>query len=144
MKLIQVFVALAVAVVFASPALACGDKDKKAKASKASKDASAITVSDAAKLSKAGKIVMVDANGDNVRKEQGVVPGAKLLASYDKFDAQSLKVSKSDTLVFYCYNEKCGAAPAAAKLARKQGFKAKVMHAGIMGWKKAGQPVDKI
>ena len=129
-------------LALATPALACGDKKSDKTAKKAG--ATEISVADAAKLSKAGKVVMIDANGDNVRKEEGVVPGARLLASYSEFNAESLKVSKSDTLVFYCYNQKCGAAPTAAKMARKQGFKAKVMHAGIIGWKKAGQPVKKI
>jgi len=148
MNIVRAAIIAFATLALVTPALAGGDKECNKTAKKADKTAGKastdISVADAAKLSKAGKVVMIDANGDNVRKEQGVVPGARLLASYSEFNAESLKVSKSDTLVFYCYNQKCGAAPTAAKMARKQGFKAKVMHAGIIGWKKAGQPVKKI
>lgn len=103
-----------------------------------------ITVEDAAKLHKQNKIIMVDANGPDTRKKLGVVPGARLLSSYDKFAASELKATKKDTLVFYCYSESCSAAPSAAMTARAKGFKAKVMDAGIVGWKKAGHAVAKI
>lgn len=103
-----------------------------------------VTVADAAKLHKKGAIIMVDANGENTRKKLGVVPGARLLTSYNKFAASELRAKKSDTLVFYCYSEACSAAPRAAEVAQAKGFKTKVMHAGIVGWKKAGHAVQRI
>lgn len=112
--------------------------------SKKTASIASVTVEDAATLHKQGKIIMVDANGADTRKKVGVVPGARLLSSYNKFAASELKASKSDTLVFYCYNKQCGAAPGAAEVARKLGYKTKVMHAGIMGWKKAGNKVSKV
>ena len=107
-------------------------------------EVASVSVDDAAKLHKKGEIIMVDANGDDTRKKLGVVPGAKLLTSYDKFAASELGVKKSDTLVFYCYNKMCSAAPRAAEVARAKGYKSKVMHAGIVGWKKAGHAVQQI
>jgi rhodanese-related sulfurtransferase len=120
-------------------ALACPDSDSE-QASAVSK----VTVADAAKLHKANKIIMVDANSPKTRSKLGVVPGARLLTSYDKFSASELKATKKDTLVFYCYSEACSAAPSAARAAKAKGFKAKVMAAGITGWKKAGHAVKKI
>ena len=112
--------------------------------SKKAETIASVSVEDASKLHKQGKIIMVDANTADTRKKIGFVPGARLLTSYNKFSASELKASKADTLVFYCYNEHCGAAPGAAEVAREQGYKAKVMHAGIMGWKKAGNKVAKL
>ena len=112
---------------------------KKAKAELAS-----ITVDKAAKLVKTGKVIMVDANSAETRKAQGIVPGARLLTSYRDFKTSELRAKKGDTLVFYCHSEKCGAAPSAARAAQARGFKTMVMHAGIMGWKKAGHAVARI
>ena len=122
----------------ASYAVACPDSKTE------KKEVTKVTVASAAKLHKANKIIMVDANSPATRTKQGVVPGARLLTSYSKFAASELKASKDDTLVFYCYSEKCSAAPKAAMTAQSMGFKTKVMDAGIMGWKKAGHAVKKI
>jgi rhodanese-related sulfurtransferase len=123
----------------ASYAVACpdGKHEKKAEVAK-------VTVQDAAKLHKQKKVIMVDANSDKTRKKMGFVPGARLLSSYDKFATSELKATKDDTLVFYCYSEKCSAAPKAARTASAKGFKVKVMAAGIVGWTKAGHAVKKL
>ena len=136
----RLLLAVAVATSFATAgyAAACPGKDKKAA------EVASISVKKAAKLAKLGKVIMVDANSDATRKSQGVVPGARLLSSYRDFKPSELRASKSDTLVFYCYNEQCSAAPSAARAAKAKGFKTLVMHAGIMGWKKAGHTVAKI
>ena len=139
MKLMSALIVSA-SLLFTSHAFACPDKDK---ADSKTADAS-IAVDKAAKLHKKGKIVMIDANSQKTRQKEGFVPGARLLSSFNDFSESELKAKKSDTLVFYCYSESCGAAPAAAKLAREKGYKAKVMHAGIMGWKKAGYTVSKL
>ena len=132
--------AFALSLAFTSNVVACPDKDK---TEQQSADNS-ITVDDAAALAKDGKVIMVDANSEKTRKKLGVVPGARLLSSYSDFDVKELNAKKSDTLVFYCHSEACGAAPAAAKIAADKGFKVKVMKAGIVGWKKAGHAVAKV
>jgi rhodanese-related sulfurtransferase len=138
MSLLKAFVVAAALTGTATFALACpNDKSEKAEVAK-------VTVASAAKLHKQNKIIMVDANSPKTRTKLGVVPGARLLTSYSKFAASELKAKKSDTLVFYCYSEACGSAPKAAMTARSMGYKAKVMDAGIMGWKKAGHAVKKI
>ncbi len=137
MSFLKAFVVIAT-LSTASYAVACPDsKTEKSEITK-------VTVADAAKLLKQKKIIMVDANSPKTRTKLGVVPGARLLTSYSKFSASELKASKDDTLVFYCYSESCGAAPSAATAARSMGFKAKVMDAGIVGWKKAGHAVKKM
>lgn len=138
MKLLVASV-LALGLAFGGTAMACPDKDKEK-----SEQTADISVDDAATAKQKGEVVMVDANSDKTRKKLGVVPGAVLLSSYKDFDVKELKADKSDTLVFYCHSESCGAAPTAAKIAKKKGFKVKVMTAGIVGWTKAGHAVQKI
>ena len=123
----------------ASYAVACPNSSKAEQA-----EPQKVTVASAAKLHKQSKIIMVDANSPKTRAKEGVVPGARLLSSHSKFASSELKASKKDTLVFYCHSEACGAAPKAAMTARSMGFTAKVMDAGIMGWKKAGHAVKKL
>ena len=130
--------ALAASPFIASSADACPkDKAKTAELAK-------VSVKEANTLKKQGKIIMVDANSDDTRANVGYVPGARLLTSYNKFKDSELKASKDDTLVFYCYNTSCSAAPRAAEVAMKRGYKAKVMDAGVMGWKKAGYKLSKL
>ena len=50
-------------------------------------------------------VVILDANVDSTREEYGVVPGARLLTSYDNYDvATELPPAKNAKLVFYCAN----------------------------------------
>ncbi len=87
--------------------------------------------------------VPVDANGDSTREKYGIVPGALLLSGSD-FKASELPEDKSKKLVFYCGGQACMAAPKAAKLAQDAGYKdVNVMRAGIRGWVKDGQKVEK-
>jgi rhodanese-related sulfurtransferase len=147
MRLMKVMI-LAATFGTASVALACPGKDKAAKANKEhqaeKKELAKVSVKDAADMQKAGKIIMVDANGDNTRKKEGYVPGARLLTNYKTFDVKELKATKKDTLVFYCGSERCSAAPKAATIAAAKGYNAKVMDAGIKGWIKAGYPTAKL
>ncbi|MCG8420366.1 MAG: hypothetical protein MJE77_20730 [Proteobacteria bacterium] len=139
MKLLTAAI-LSVSLAMTSYAFACPDKDK----AQAKSADTGISVDEAAALLKQGKVIMVDANSNKTRSTEGYVPGARLLTSFNKFKSSELKAEKSDTLVFYCYNESCGAAPAAAKKAGKKGYKTRVMHGGIMGWKQAGHAVAKL
>ncbi|HEY2526269.1 MAG TPA: hypothetical protein VGI29_14495 [Candidatus Binataceae bacterium] len=50
-------------------------------------------------------VVILDANVQDIRNKWGVIPGARLLSSYDSYDvATVLPPAKSAKLVFYCAN----------------------------------------
>ena len=87
-------------------------------------------------------VVILDANAEPTRDKYGVIPGALLLPSYNKYDiATELPPAKSTKLVFYCANTSCMASHAAAKRAVGAGYTdVNVMADGIMGWDAAGQP----
>lgn len=87
--------------------------------------------------SKAKNVAILDANNSDARADAGVVPGAILLTSYDKYALAELPKDKATTLVFYCYNSYCQASQAAAERAVGAGYKdARVMKEGIVGWNK--------
>ena len=89
---------------------------------------------------KAPNVAIVDANNDDARTDAGVVPGAILLTSYNKYAMTELPKDKNTTLVFYCYNSYCQASHAAAHRAISAGYKdARVMKAGIVGWNAANK-----
>jgi len=51
------------------------------------------------------RVYVYDANPPDVRANEGIIPGAKLLASSDKYDiAATLPPDKNAKLVFYCHN----------------------------------------
>lgn len=88
----------------------------------------------------AATVHIFDANGDDTRKADGMIPGAIALASSSSYDVSVLPQSKTDKLVFYCANTQCMASHAAAKRASEAGYSAVfVMSDGIEGWKKAGK-----
>ena len=101
-----------------------------------------MSVKELAQLKQQGKATVYDANTADVRQQMGVIPGAKLLISAVKYEpAKELPANKSDKVVFYCYNEQCGASHMAAKRASEAGYTdVAVLPAGIKGWKDAGQP----
>ena len=106
-----------------------------------------IHVADLAPIVKeASKTVFIfDANNAETRQKNGVIPGAKLLASSSEYDVKTtLPADKNAKLVFYCANEQCMASHGAAKRAADAGFKnVNVLADGIIGWVKAGQTVAK-
>lgn len=80
----------------------------------------------------------VDANGDDTRKQMGIIPGAILLTSEDSL--AELPSDKSKPLVFYCANTHCGASHHAAETAVAAGYQnVKVLPEGIAGWVKANK-----
>ena len=93
----------------------------------------------------AKQTMVFDANTAETRTKDGIIPGAKLLDSSSSYDvAKTLPADKNASLVFYCANTKCMAAPGAAERAMKAGYKnVAVYHEGIEGWKKAGKPTAK-
>jgi rhodanese-related sulfurtransferase len=144
--------AVLVAVTLAAPAaLACeGEKhaDGKVcacdKAKHAAKKSSVkeSTIAEVASLQKDKKVVVLDANGDDFRKQHGIIPGATLLTHFNKYEAdKELPAAKDSKLVFYCANTQCKASHAAAARATEAGYTdVSVLPDGLLGWKKAGQP----
>ena len=50
-------------------------------------------------------VAILDANVEDTREAYGIVPGARLLSSYDNYDvATELPPAKNAKLVFYCAN----------------------------------------
>jgi rhodanese-related sulfurtransferase len=104
-----------------------------------------LSVEQVASLVRAHQVQPVDANADETRKLYGTLPGALLLSSARSFELSELPADKSTELVFYCGGAGCSSAPRAAARAREAGYTAvKVMSAGITGWVKANEPVDKL
>lgn len=64
-----------------------------------------IHVADLAALMARGNVMVFDANPPDVRAEEGVIPGARLLSSSSRYDvATELPAVKTTKLVFYCHN----------------------------------------
>lgn len=104
-------------------------------------------VADLAKaLRSKGPPAVFDANSQSTRERAGVIPGAKLLSDYDKYDvSKELPADKSKPLVFYCANAMCTASHSAAERALDAGYTdVSVMVDGIFGWKKAGRRTEKV
>jgi len=94
---------------------------------------------------KDAKLQVLDANTTDFRTANGVIPGAKLLTSFNRYDvAKELPQDKATALVFYCANSRCMASHGAAERAIKAGYsKVSVLADGLLGWKAAGQPTSK-
>ena len=129
---------LVVALLIAVPSFA-------AQGAKATDEVALIHVTELAKMmgdTKAPTFVF-DANTEKVRKENGLIPGAKALESSHAYNASALPADKNANLVFYCANTECMASHEAAKRAKQLGYThTMVMADGIQGWKKAGQPTQ--
>ena len=130
----KLFLSVVLASAFApAVALACpGSGDKQVQT---------VNAAQAGQIAKAHQATFVDANSPETRAKNGVVQGAILLTSSTKFAASELPKNASEALVFYCANDKCGAAKMAAERALEAGFSdVFVMAVGIEGWKAAGNP----
>ncbi len=130
---------LAAALLVPAAALACDNDMKQAKVTVKN-----VTVTEVASWSKESKAVILDANGTEFRAKNGVIPGARLLTNFKKYDvAKELPSEKASKLVFYCANTHCGASQAAAEKAVTAGYTdVNVLPDGLMGWKQAGQPTS--
>ena len=90
-----------------------------------------------------GKAVIIDVNGSDSFKK-GHIPGAVDFDSNEANLAKMLPKDKTALVVAYCGGPKCNAYQAAAKAAKKLGYKnVKHLSAGISGWKDAGEKTDK-
>src|SRR4030095_329192 len=102
-----------------------------------------IRVSEVKELSKSKKAVIIDVNG-TATYAKGHVPGALNYESIEKDLAKVLPEDKDSLIVAYCGGPACKAYQQAANAAAKLGYKnVKHMSAGISGWTKAGQEVEK-
>jgi len=64
-----------------------------------------IHVADLSTLMAQGNVMIFDANPPDVRTDEGVIPGAHMLASASHYDvATVLPADKTTKLVFYCHN----------------------------------------
>ncbi|MFT6398266.1 MAG: rhodanese-related sulfurtransferase [Bradymonadia bacterium] len=104
---------------------------------------SEVSVAELASMLEEGAAVAVDANRSQTRQDVGIIPGAILLEGSEYETDVLASAGSDDALVFYCYNERCGASHQAADLALAAGYAdVRVLPAGIMGWVEAGQEVD--
>lgn len=62
------------------------------------------SVEDVSTWMTAGSATVFDANNESFRKNNGVVDGAVLLASYKDYDLSVLPEDKARQIVFYCSN----------------------------------------
>ncbi len=107
-----------------------------------------VSVDDLSRLMGEGsaKLAIFDANGSKIRKEFGIIPGAKMIDDAGGYDlSATLPGDKASKLVFYCSSTWCSAAGTAAKRARAAGYPdVNVLAVGIKGWKAAGKPTSEI
>lgn len=61
-----------------------------------------MTIAQLTELQKAGAATVCDANTEEFREANGVIPGAVLLTSSSKYDFSQLPSDKDRKLVFYC------------------------------------------
>ena len=132
--------AIALCVALAAPAaFACDGSENHAEAAPLKK----VTVTELAQLTSAKKATVLDANNNEFRAKNGVIPGAILLTSSSEFAVSELPANKDAKLVFYCASTMCGASHGAAAKAAQAGYTdVSVFPDGLMGWKKAGQKVQ--
>lgn len=101
----------------------------------------ALTLDEAqVRLGKPG-VYVFDANPREMF-DRGHLPGAKWV-EWDKVSTADLPPDRQATLIFYCANEWCTASHESARLAAGLGYPhVFLMPRGILGWKKAGKPVE--
>ena len=89
------------------------------------------------------KVVVIDVNGAESYKS-GHVPSALDYTKISGDIAAALPADKSTLIVAYCGGPSCNAYTRAANAAAKLGYtNVKHLSAGISGWKKAGESLEK-
>jgi rhodanese-related sulfurtransferase len=102
-----------------------------------------ISISEVRALAAGKKATIIDVNGSDSYKD-GHVPGAVDFEAVKGKLASVLPQDKNALVVAYCGGPKCKAYQAAAEAASQLGYKnIKHMSAGISGWKKAGETLEK-
>lgn len=92
---------------------------------------------------KSKQVTLLDVNGSETYAK-GHIPGAIDFTKAKADIASKLPKDKGALIVAYCANENCSAYQQGAKAAKELGY-TNVKHyaKGIMGWKDAGEPVEK-
>ena len=86
-------------------------------------------------------VYLFDANPREMY-DRNHLPGAKWV-QWNGVTSEDLPADRAASLVFYCANEWCTASHESARLALGLGYKhVFLMPRGIIGWKKAGKPVE--
>lgn len=102
-----------------------------------------ISIKEVKTLAAAKQATILDVNGTESYAKGHVPTGLNYEAVKDKL-ASALPADKDALIIAYCGNPKCKAYKEAAEAAAKLGYKnVKHMSAGIMGWKSAGEKVEK-
>jgi rhodanese-related sulfurtransferase len=102
-----------------------------------------ISIADLKKAIADGKVTVIDANGTDLFKE-GHIPTAVDFEANEKKLEKVLPKAKDALIVAYCGGPQCPAYKAAAKAATALGYtNVKHLSAGITGWKKAGEKIEK-
>jgi rhodanese-related sulfurtransferase len=102
-----------------------------------------VSITEVKALAESKKAVIIDVNGTESFKK-GRVPGALNFAEIKGKLADVLPKDKNTPIVAYCGGPSCKAYQAAATAAEKLGYKnIKHMSAGISGWQKAGEKMEK-
>ena len=102
-----------------------------------------ISIKEVKALTKSKQAVIIDVNGSE-SYQKGHVPGALNFEAIQDKLASALPADKHALIVAYCGNPKCLAYKEAAEAAAKLGYtNVKHMSAGIMGWKDAGEKMEK-
>lgn len=102
-----------------------------------------ISIKDLKKAIEEKKVTVIDVNGTDSYKE-GHVPTAIDYEANAKKLKEVLPKEKDALIVAYCGGPQCGAYKTAAKAAMALGYtNVKHMSAGIAGWKKAGEKLEK-
>ena len=120
---------LALSLVFAAGAMAAEFPD--------------ISISDLKTAIAAKKVTVIDVNGSDSFKEGHVPSAIDFEANADKLASQ-LPKEKDALVVAYCGGPSCNAYQRAAKAATALGYtNVKHLSAGISGWKKEGEKLEK-
>ncbi len=102
-----------------------------------------VSVKDVKTLAAAKSAVILDVNGSE-SYQKGHVPGALDYSAVKNNLAAVLPKDKGALIIAYCGGPKCKAYQNAANAAAKLGYtNIKHMSAGISGWQKAGEKMEK-
>lgn len=102
-----------------------------------------ISITDLKAAIASGKVVLLDANGTKSWKEGHIPSAVDFAANSDKL-ASLLPADKGALVVAYCGGPKCKAYKKAAAAAEKLGYtNVRHLSAGISGWEKAGEQMEK-
>jgi phosphoribosylformylglycinamidine (FGAM) synthase-like amidotransferase family enzyme len=89
-------------VIAVSAATGCSKGEDAKKEQKAEEHFATMTMNEVEAAIKSGQATAIDCNGDRLRKNMGVLPGAVLVSDEETFAASELPADKTRKLIFYC------------------------------------------